>query len=241
MKILVIGATGNTGRKLVQELINRKHHVVAIVRSPRKLPKRIRESDQVSMIHESVLDLSDKKITEYVKDCEAVASCLGYSMSLKGIWGAPRQLVTEATQRFCHAIKENNMNKATKFVLMNTAGNHNPDIDPPISFGQTVIISLLRLLLPPQADNEKAASYLQTQIGQKDNSIEWSIVRPDSLTDNNHVTNYKVYPSPIRSAIFNAGKTSRINVAHFMADLITDDIIWNKWKGQMPVIYNASA
>jgi hypothetical protein len=23
-----------------------------------------------------------------------------------------------------------------------------------------------------------------------------------------------------------------------MADLITDDETWNKWKGQMPVIYN---
>ncbi len=32
--------------------------------------------------------------------------------------------------------------------------------------------------------------------------------------------------------------TSRINVGHFMADLITDEEIWNRWKGQMPVIYN---
>lgn len=35
-----------------------------------------------------------------------------------------------------------------------------------------------------------------------------------------------------------AGETSRINVAHFMADLITDDGLWSRWKGQMPVIYN---
>jgi len=26
-----------------------------------------------------------------------------------------------------------------------------------------------------------------------------------------------------------------------MADLITDDDTWNKWKGQMPVIYNKSS
>ena len=32
--------------------------------------------------------------------------------------------------------------------------------------------------------------------------------------------------------------TSRINVAHFMADLITDSDTWNRWKGKMPVIYN---
>ena len=40
---------------------------------------------------------------------------------------------------------------------------------------------------------------------------------------------------------FNAGKTSRINVGNFMANLINDDDLWNKWKGQMPVIYNKSS
>jgi len=32
--------------------------------------------------------------------------------------------------------------------------------------------------------------------------------------------------------------TSRINVANFMAELITDDTLWSTWKGQMPVSYN---
>lgn len=45
-------------------------------------------------------------------------------------------------------------------------------------------------------------------------------------------------PAPTRSAIFNAGQTSRINVAHFMADLLTDDTRWSAWSGQMPVLYN---
>jgi hypothetical protein len=49
---------------------------------------------------------------------------------------------------------------------------------------------------------------------------------------------YERHPSPTRSAIFDAGKTSRINVAHFMSTLITDEAVWEKWKGQMPVIYN---
>ena len=59
-----------------------------------------------------------------------------------------------------------------------------------------------------------------------------------NLIDENDVTEYEVHQSPIRSAIFDSGRTSRINVGHFMADLITDDNTWNKWKGQMPVIYN---
>ena len=82
------------------------------------------------------------------------------------------------------------------------------------------------------------AQYLRTRVGQNDTSIQWTVVRPDTLIDEDQVTEYDVYASPTRSAIFNPGSTSRINVAHFMADLIADDTVWNRWKGQMPVIYN---
>jgi hypothetical protein len=94
------------------------------------------------------------------------------------------------------------------------------------------------LLLPPHRDNENAADYLRTAVGQNDKSIEWVAVRPDSLIDEDQVTEYNVSPSPTRSAIFAPGSTSRINVAHFIADLITDGTVWDQWKGQMPVIYN---
>jgi hypothetical protein len=96
---------------------------------------------------------------------------------------------------------------------------------------------LIRLLVPPHRDNEQAADYLRIQIGQQDRAIEWAAVRPDTLINEDEVTEYEVHPSPTRSAIFDAGKTSRINVGHFMAELITDDELWNRWKGQMPVIY----
>ena len=107
-----------------------------------------------------------------------------------------------------------------------------------ISFGQKIVIGLLRLLLPPHVDNETAADYLRTKIGQNDGAIEWAVVRPDNLIDEDEVTEYEVFPSPNRSAIFDAGSTSRINVAHFMARLISEDDTWHTWKGQMPVIYN---
>ena len=97
---------------------------------------------------------------------------------------------------------------------------------------------MLRKLLPPHVDNELAADHLRTEIGQHDPYIEWVAVRPDSLIDQEMVTEYHAYPSPIRSAVFDAGKTSRINVAHFMTDLICNGETWQNWKGQMPVIYN---
>ena len=38
MTVLVVGATGMTGRALVEQLLSKGHTVRAIVRSPSKLP-----------------------------------------------------------------------------------------------------------------------------------------------------------------------------------------------------------
>jgi hypothetical protein len=224
----------------VEELLNRGQDVKIVVRSLDSLPEILKRHSKLSVIEASVLDLSDTEMAQHVRGCEAVASCLGHNMSSKGLFGAPRRLVIEVTRRLCNAIKKNEPSEPVKFVLMNTAGNSNRDLNEPISFSQKCVIGLLRLLLPPHLDNEKAADYLRTEIGQKDQMIEWAAVRPDNLTDENGVTDYEVHPSPTRSAIFDAGLTSRINVGHFMADLIMDDDTWNKWKGKMPVIYNTN-
>ena len=238
MNILIVGASGATGLLLTEELLNRGEFVKVIVRTPEKLPADIRNHENLSVIQASVLDLSDAELAQHAKGCDAVASCLGHNMNFKGIYGHPRKLVTDAIRRLSDAVKANAPEKPTKFVLMNTTGNSNRDLNEPIPFAQKLVIGLLRLLLPPQVDNEQAADYLRSQIGQKDNLVEWAAVRPDGLTDEDEVTAYNIHPSPIRSAIFDPGQTSRINVGHFMADLITKDDIWKKWKGQMPVIYN---
>ena len=238
MTILVVGASGATGRLLVEQLLNVGQKVKVIVRSPEKFPESLRNHENLSVIKASVLELSDEEMQQHVNGCNAVASCLGHNLSLKGLFGKPRRLVTDAARRLCNAIKANNPDKPIKYVLMNTTGNRNRDLDEPISFGQRIVIGLIRLLLPPQVDNEKAADFLRTKIGQNDKEIEWTAVRPDGLIDEDLVSKYEVYPSPTRSAIFNAGQTSRINVGHFMAELITNEKIWQEWKGKMPVIYN---
>ena len=241
MITLVVGASGATGRQLVEQLLIQGHNVKAVVRSPEKLPASWKSNERVKIISASLLDLSDKEMMELTLDCNSIASCLGHNMNWKGIYGQPRKLVTDATRRLCNAIEANKPESPIKYVLMNTTGNRNRDLNEPISFAQKCVIELIRLLLPPHVDNEKAADYLRTQVGQNNQFIEWAAVRPDGLIDDDKVTDYAIHPSPIRSAIFNAGKTSRINVGHFMANLISDDSLWNKWKGQMPVIYNKSS
>jgi nucleoside-diphosphate-sugar epimerase len=238
MTTLVVGATGATGRLLVAQLLDRGQHVRAIVRSPDRLPTELRNQPHLSLVQASLLDLDAADLARHVAGCGAVASCLGHSLSFRGIFGPPHRLVTDATRRLCAAIRANAPAAPVKFVLMNTTGNRNRDLAEPIPPGQQVVIGLLRLLLPPHADNEQAADYLRTEVGQDDGAIEWVAVRPDNLINADAVTAYDVHPSPIRSAIFDAGKTSRINVGDFMARLIAEDDLWSRWRGSMPVIYN---
>jgi nucleoside-diphosphate-sugar epimerase len=241
MTTLVIGASGATGGLLVEQLLNRGVKVKAIVRSIDALSAALRNHQNLSVIEASLLEITESDLARHVKGCDSVASCLGHNMTFKGIYGQPRRLVTEATQRLCHAIRANKPENSVRFVLMNTTGNSNRDIPERISFAQSCVMGLIRLLLPPHVDNERAADYLRTRVGKSDKDIEWVAVRPDGLIDETTVSEYEVYASPIRSAIFDAGITSRINVGHFMAELITDDDIWTKWQGQMPVIYNKAS
>lgn len=238
MTTLVVGASGATGRLLVKQLLDRGQPVKAVVRAPGTLSALAASDGRLTLVTASLLDLGDAELSGLVAGCDAVASCLGHTMNWNGIFGAPRRLVTDAARRLCAAIKATQPAKPVRFVLMNTAANRVGDAGEPPSFAERGVLGLLRLLLPPHVDNEQAASYLRTAIGAQDGTIEWAAVRPDSLFDEDQVSDYRLYPAPTRSALFNPGKTSRINVGHFMAELIADDACWQRWKGGMPVIYN---
>ena len=241
MSTLIVGANGATGRLLVEELLKRGQTVKIVLRSLDSLPEKLKGHANLSVIEESILDMSNTDMVTLVRGCHAVVSCLGHNLTFRGIYGRPRRLVTDATGRLCNAILKNEPTEPIKFILMNTTGNRNHDLDERISIGQKCFIGLLRLLLPPHVDNEKAADYLRTKIGQNHPQIQWVAVRPDGLIDETQVTDYKIFESPTRSAIFDAGTTSRINVAHFMAKLINSDKTWNTWTGKMPVIYNSAS
>jgi putative NADH-flavin reductase len=240
MKTLVLGASGATGSKLVDQLIDMGHSVIMIVRSPEKLPSAWLESGHITIVKGEVLKLPVEEVAELLHDCVAVVSCLGHNISFKGIYGKPRRLVRDSVKLVCEAIKFNQPKRKVRLVLMNTVGNSNRDLDEPRTTGEKVVISLLRVLLPPHTDNEQAADFLRVDVGQSDPYIEWVAVRPDTLIDKEQVTNYTLHPSPT-TGLFKPLQTSRINVANFMARLIVDGVLWVEWKGKMPVIYNAES
>ena len=163
--VLVVGATGNTGFPLVKQLLARGYNLRIIVRSLDKFPQELLENSKLKIIKASLLDLSDEQMLEAVKGCAAVASCLGHTLSFKGMFGKPRTLVLEAVKRLCVAITATRSADKTKFLLMNTVGNRNPG--ERVTMGERFILSLLRNLIPPHYDNEASAAFLRDNIGSE--------------------------------------------------------------------------
>jgi len=227
-----------TGRRLVEQLLGKNYKVRIIVRSSHKLPADIVENPNTISIEASVLDLTDEEVTEHVKDCDAVVSCLGHVMNFKGIFGEPKKLCTDATRNLCNSLEKHSLPKPTKFILMNTVGVQNPDLEEKRNWVERGLLTLLHHTLPPHRDNETAAEYLHKTVGKENKSIEWCCVRPDSLI-NAEVSPYDITESPT-TGIINGRPTARSNVAHFMTDLIENEELWNTWKFRMPVIMNSS-
>ena len=235
---LVVGATGKTGRSLVEKLLDKNHKVRVIVRSSDKLPAGVLKNPNTTVIERSVLDLTDKEMAELVKNCNAVVSCLGHVMDFKGLFGEPKKLCTDATRRLCTAIEKNNPPEAVKFILMNTVGVRNPDLEEKRAWFERGLLFLLRHCLPPHSDNETAAAYLYWNIGVDNKHIEWCSVRPDSLIDA-ETSPCNITESPT-TGIFTGRPTARSNVAKFMTELIENAELWDTWKFRMPVIMNSS-
>jgi putative NADH-flavin reductase len=93
MKITLYGATGNSGSRILKELLARGHHVNAVVRDPSKLSPHSGLSVRKG-------DLSDvASIAEAVRGTEAVISAYGPGLN------APGELVG-ATERLVAGLKQ---------------------------------------------------------------------------------------------------------------------------------------
>jgi nucleoside-diphosphate-sugar epimerase len=234
---LILGGTGNTGRRLIELLLLDQQHVRAIVRSKERFHEIIPQNDCLQVIEADVLDMEDGDFENCVQGCDCIVSCLGHNMTFKGMYGQPRRLVTDAIKRSCGAIKKTQPTKPVKIILMGSNGVANPDgMDDVRPSGERALLSVIRALVPPHSDNEKAAAFLSNEIGVDDANIEWVVVRPDELIEG-VVSKYDVFAKP-QQGLFGGGQTTRSNVAHFMGDLIMKDEIWNKWLYQMPVPMN---
>lgn len=235
MKALVLGASGATGKLVVQQLLKKNIQVRIVVRESAIVSGQISDDQSIEIIKGNINDFEIAKIKDLVKDCDSVFCCLGHNINFKGIFGAPRKLVFNTVVKIIEALQSLEPNP--KFILMSTTAYTNRKTGEVNTFGEKIVFSLLKVLLPPHKDNMLAADHLVYKLGAN-TRIDWVAVRPDSLFDEENVSEYEMHYNKIRSPIFNPGKTSRINVSHFMVELVTNDKLWQEWKHKTPVIYN---
>lgn len=86
-----------------------------------------------------------------------------------------------------------------RVVLMSSISvNPQGRAEPGRGVGQRAFLAATRALVPPARDNQRAADYLQEDLGTQNSDIEWVVVRPDTLRPGD-VSPYRVTAEP-RSA-----------------------------------------
>jgi nucleoside-diphosphate-sugar epimerase len=238
--VLLVGGTGRTGRRVLKQLLDRGIGVRVVVRSARKLPEGAADDPNLTVVEADLLSLGDDDLMRQVRGCDAVISCLGHVLNFRGIFGPPRDLVTRATARLCRAIETLQPAKPVKFILMSSVSVNRPGgLDTRRGMFEKAVVRILRGIVPPARDNQRAADFLWRDIGMTNTSVEWVAVRPDTLREGD-VSEYSLHDGLV-SSLFASGSTNMANVAHFMCELAANSKAWDDWKGRLPVIINAAA
>jgi hypothetical protein len=244
--VLMLGATGRTGGRVLSQLLERQVPVRAIVRSADRLPPGTSGNPLLEVVEADLLELPPEVLAEHLSDCDTVISCLGHTISVRGIFGPPRDLVTQAVRQVRQAVAARQPAREgagpaagpVRLILMSSVSVNQPGhADRRRGRSERAYMWGLRALVPPARDNQRAADTL-IGVGPSDPLLQWVAVRPDSLVDGD-VCEYAVHGELVAS-LFKPDHTRMANVAHFMCELTTDDEAWQRWQGRLPVVVDTA-
>lgn len=199
VRILIVGATGGTGRQLLAQALDRGYAVTALVRDPSKL--RV-EHPQLTVMQGDVLDYAS--VEAAVRGQEAVLSALGHKRYFR-----PTHILSEGTRNILRAMESLGVPRLiceTSLGIGNAAGR----------MGLYYTFLVIPLVVPfyfwDKTRQERAIAR---------SSAEWVIVRPGALTDGakrGHVRQGRRVGSYLRTV-----RISRADVADFMLGQLASD------------------
>lgn len=235
--VLLLGATGRTGARVLTQLLERRVPVRAIVRAAARLPAGAATDPLLTVEEADLVSMSAAALGEHVAGHDTVISCLGHPISLRGVFGPPRDLVEGAVRKVRAAVELVRPQTPLRLILMGSVSVHRPArADARRGAVERAFMGVMRGLVPPARDNQRAADVLAVEVGAHAPFLEWVVVRPDSLVDG-EVSEYRLEEGLVAS-LFQPNTTRLANVAHFMADLATDEATWRTWRGTMPVVFD---
>ena len=245
-RVLILGATGRTGGRVLTQLLERGVPVRAIVRSASRLPAGSVGNPLLDVVQADLLALPPEALAGHLAGCDTVISCLGHTISVRGILGPPHDLVRQAVRLVLQAIETSQRELTAagqpaapmRLILMSSVSVNQPGhADTRRGRGERAYMWGMRTLVPPARDNQRAADLLAHEVRPSDATLEWTIVRPDTLTEGD-VAEYRVHEALV-SSLFKPERTRMSQVAHFICELATDEAAWQRWRSRMPVIVDA--
>jgi uncharacterized protein YbjT (DUF2867 family) len=196
MKVLVLGATGGTGRLIVSDAVAKGHSVVALVRSTARADLPGAELIEGDARNEITLGRA-------LDGCGAVVSALGTGMGLRKV-----SLLTEATRALVPAMTRGGVRRLVCISALGVGDSR--------GHGGFVFDRLFQPLLLSQAYKDKD----RQEAAIRASSLDWVIVRPGMLTDDPGQGSVRAI---IDLAGINGGKIARADVARFIVDQLTTD------------------
>src|SRR6266545_4815236 len=158
-KLFVIGATGRTGREIVQQALARGHHVTAFVRSPENITLR---NERLAILKGNPMD--EDKLFDAIQNHDTVLSTLG-----------PREVFKRSSMLHDSALATTRaMNRSgVKRLLVLSAAAHFPGVP------NRIASFILR--------NHMRDSLAMEEIVQG-SGLDWTIARPPRLTQEEYLT-----------------------------------------------------
>ena len=196
MKVLVLGATGGTGRLIVRDAVVKGHSVVALVRSMARADLPGAELIEGDARNENILGRS-------LDGCDAVVSALGTGIGFRKVG-----LLTEATRALVTAMTRGGVRRLVCISALGVGDSR--------GHGGFVFDRLFQPLLlgPAYKDKNRQEAAIRAS------SLDWVVVRPAMLTD--EPTRGSVRAVTDLAGV-NGGKIARADVARFVVDQLTTD------------------
>jgi uncharacterized protein YbjT (DUF2867 family) len=206
-KILVLGATGGTGRRIVSQALALGHEVTALVRSPEKAS----DLKGARLIAADVRD--EKALREALKGQDAVVSALGTPASpFREV-----TLLSTATRALVDAMK---VEHVSRLICITGLGAGDSAGHGGFVFDNLIFPLLLRKVY---ADKNRQEAIV------RDSGLDWVLVRPSILNDKPGRDTIRAFTDV---SGFRGGTISRDDVARFVLDQLRGDA----WLHRSPLI-----
>jgi putative NADH-flavin reductase len=215
MRLVIFGATGGTGQRLVERAIAEGHEVSAFVRNPSRMTAH---HQRLKVIVGDAFDSG--QVREAVAGNEAVISVLGSRQPSNPLRprspGDPNGPASAGSRNIIAAMKEHGLRR---FVCQTAWGVGESKQDPGFAGA-----FFMKVLVPPLLRDEYADKEAQERI-VRESDLEWIIVRPMILTNGPWTNDYRTGEDlkPGRHPYI-----SRADVADFLMRQLTGDAFVRK-------------